>query len=293
MTCPSDNQLAELVDGSVLDAARAEIERHLDGCDACTLLVAELAWVVRKGPTAPPGYRFVREVAPEVYEAIDRDGRSVLVELGGIDPQLAHAKHPSVAEIYDLDSGFVVYERLTTTLRTWSEGKSTAQRLAAWTQVLRGLTAIHRVGAVHGRVSPDHVFVDGERVVIGGFARPLARTAGYLAAEVLEGKRETPRSDQLAACVSLYEALAGKKPFTGATAGALAVAMATPPPPPPGVERQVAAAILRGMAFDPARRWPATSELATALADPAPGRRRWLLAAIALGVLAVIATLVL
>jgi hypothetical protein len=216
MTCPSDNQLAELVDGSLAGGARVSVEQHLDRCDLCAQLVAERAWVVGGGPVAPAGYRFVRELGEGVFEALDHADRYVIVELGSVDKGLATVRHPGVATIREIGDGFVAYEHLTTTLRAWSETASPARRLAAWTQVLRGLAAIHRAGVVHGRVSPDHVFVEGDRVVIGGFARPLARTAGYLAAEALEGKPASARSDQLGACVALYESLAD---FTVATDG--------------------------------------------------------------------------
>jgi hypothetical protein len=288
MSCPTDNELAELVDGSLRESRSAEVERHLDGCDACTLLVAELAWVVGAGVVAPPGYRFTKQLAPNVFEAIGSAGPAI-VELGAVAPEIASVKHPAVATIFDVGDDFIAYERVATSLRAWSDGRSPVQRLAAWTAVLRGLAAIHRAGAVHGAISPDHVFVDGDRVLIAAFARPLSRTSGYLAAEILEGNPATAASDQLAACIALYEALAGRKPFVGATPGALVVTMASPPPLLATIDRGRARSIARGLAFDPADRWRDMDSLVAALERPSSDRRPWVFAAIAAAAIVAIA----
>jgi len=152
--------------------------------------------------------------------------------------------------------------------------------------MLDGLAAIHRAGLVHGRLTPEHVFVADGRPVIGGFARPVARTSGYLAAEVLEGKQATASSDQASACIALYELLAGHRPFAGATPGALAVAM-TSPPDPAGIDRAVYRTLQRGLAADPARRWPDVVALANALAAPARRSFRVAVAMIAIAALAI------
>jgi hypothetical protein len=46
VTCPSDNELASLVDGALIASAREAIERHLDDCSACTAALRELAWIL-------------------------------------------------------------------------------------------------------------------------------------------------------------------------------------------------------------------------------------------------------
>lgn len=51
MTCPDANVIAAFTRGELAGAARVEIETHLDGCDACDELVAELARIEVPGET--------------------------------------------------------------------------------------------------------------------------------------------------------------------------------------------------------------------------------------------------
>jgi anti-sigma factor RsiW len=50
--CPSANDLAALLDGTIAAGRRIVVERHLDTCLACTELVAELARSLAPGMTA-------------------------------------------------------------------------------------------------------------------------------------------------------------------------------------------------------------------------------------------------
>jgi serine/threonine protein kinase len=154
--------------------------------------------------------------------------------------------------------------------------------------VLAGLAALHRAGVVHGAFSPDCVFVDAR---VGGFTTPPSRTAGYLAPEQLANQPATARSDQFSACVAIYEALANKKPFSGATPGALAVAMSSPPEPPAALDRRVFEVLARGLAADPAKRWPDVDALADALARPPRSRAPFVAAGVALVAMAIVVAL--
>jgi hypothetical protein len=278
--CPDDNELTQLVDGSIADAARARIERHLDACRTCTRLVGELAWVVAPPRDAPPGYRLGRAIDAATWEAEHGDRRVSIGFAPHVDARLGSVRHPNVIAVHVIgtlgDEQFVVTELVRTTVR------DTRATLAVWQQALAGLAALHRASIVHGAFSPDAVFVDGARVLVGGFANAPSRTAGYLAPEQLENRPATARSDQFSACVALYEALANKKPFTGATPGALAVAMSSPPEPPAELDRRLYTVLARGLAADPAKRWPDVEALAAALARPRRPRAPFVAAGVAL-----------
>ena len=111
-------------------------------------------------------------------------------------------------------------------------------------------------------------------------------TLAYMPLEQLQGREVDARSDQFGFCVALWEALYGERPFAGSTAAALERALASEEvgPPPQGSRVRALAALrtsdafgvrrpptavrrvlLRGLAADPARRWPAMDELLAAL----------------------------
>jgi serine/threonine protein kinase len=159
----------------------------------------------------------------------------------------------------------------------------------------RGLAAAHSAGLIHRDFKPENVLLgdDGRpRVTDFGLARardlgdptsspiatvlsssPLltltdagvvAGTPAYMAPEQFEGARADERTDQFNFCAALYRALYGQRPFGGeatVTMGALAREVSTgklrPPPPGTPVPDQVFSLVARGLARDPADRFPA------------------------------------
>ncbi len=99
-----------------------------------------------------------------------------------------------------------------------------------------------------------------------------------MAPEQVRRGEATAHSDQFAFCVALYEALYGVRPFAATTSPALASAIQHAEPPPPPATSHVPAWLLpvvrRGLAKDPAQRYPSLAEL-LARAGPRPrGRAR-------------------
>jgi tetratricopeptide (TPR) repeat protein/tRNA A-37 threonylcarbamoyl transferase component Bud32 len=115
----------------------------------------------------------------------------------------------------------------------------------------------------------------------------LTRTGGmmgtpaYMAPEQHLGETATPRSDQFAFCVALWEALYGQRPFPGRDLPSLSLAVTTgrfaePPSDGPFANRvpaHVHRALLRGLSTEPSNRFANMEALVKALTHD-PGRRR-------------------
>jgi serine/threonine protein kinase len=238
---------------------------------------------------------------------------------------MARLSHPNVARVYDVgnvgDQLFIAMEFIRgQTLRSWL-----AARTRTWKEIRavflaagRGLAAAHREGIVHRDFKPDNVLIDEDgraRVVDFGLAssvhadpprahdtaddiltdatQPSDADAGgtpaYMAPEQHTGRSGDARSDQFSFCVTLFEALHGRRPFLGRTwqtlrpqvmRGDTGAAQRRIPP-------HVGRAVNRGLASDPERRFADMDALLAEL-EREPGRRPgWKL--LALGTAAVLA----
>src|SRR3712207_950010 len=92
-------------------------------------------------------------------------------------------------------------------------------------------------------------------------------TAQYLSPEQAVGRPATAASDLYSLGIVAYEALAGRRPFTGPTAVDIAVAHVNDPVPPlpPHVSPGLAALVMRLLSKDPAERPATAASLARAL----------------------------
>ena len=232
---------------------------------------------------------------------------------------MARLNHPNVVTVYELGvagrRAFVAMELVDgETLRAWLVTPRT------WREVIdvavavgRGLAAAHAAGLVHRDVKPENVLIarDGRTLVTDfGLAKlveevqaravtengeaealdcamtvtgAIVGTPAYMAPEQLEGRGVDAQSDQFSFCVTIYEALFGARPFPASNVAELRAKIhdgPRKPADPRGVPARVAHALERGLAEDPAARWPSIEAL---LAELAPGRRRrgWIIAAAA------------
>jgi serine/threonine protein kinase/tetratricopeptide (TPR) repeat protein len=115
-------------------------------------------------------------------------------------------------------------------------------------------------------------------------------TPGYVAPEHLEGALADARSDQFSFATSMYAALYGRKPYPAKSFKEYRaeVAAGFPEPPTVGVPSWVRRVVERGLAIDPAARFPSMDAMLDELErDPAVRRKRVALAAGAIMVLAI------
>ena len=118
----------------------------------------------------------------------------------------------------------------------------------------RGLRGLPRVGGATFEVTDAGVLIG---------------TPAYMAPEQHAGAHVDPRSDQFSFCVALYEALYGVRPFGGRTREEVArnarEGRFEPRPPGSRVPGSLRDLLLRGLAADPADRFPSMHALLRAL----------------------------
>jgi eukaryotic-like serine/threonine-protein kinase len=201
--------------------------------------------------------------------------------------------HPNVVTIYDVSEGedggrpFIVMELMTggtVAERLRAARPSDAEALDGLRQAAAALDDAHERGLVHRDIKPGNLLLDARgRVGVAdfGIAR-LARdqtvtstgqvlgTAAYLSPEQARGDPATPASDRYALAVVAFQLLTGRRPFNAEHFAAQARQHIEAPPPPassirPELPPGVDAALGRGLAKEPARRWPTAGAMVQAL----------------------------
>jgi serine/threonine-protein kinase len=205
---------------------------------------------------------------------------------------LARLDHPNIIAVHDLviddgQAGIVMELVPGGTLRPLvRDGPMPADRVAALgRQLAQALAAAHAASVVHGDVKPENVLVaatDPLTVKLGdfGIARLLDATASstssrigtprYLSPELATGDPAGPAGDVYSLGVVLYEALAGRPPFTADSPVALWRAHADLAPPRPDAISDAWWTLLERMLAKRADRRPTAAEVAAALATGQP-----------------------
>ncbi|HEX6654209.1 MAG TPA: Stk1 family PASTA domain-containing Ser/Thr kinase [Thermoleophilaceae bacterium] len=150
-------------------------------------------------------------------------------------------------------------------------------------QILQAAGFAHSHGVIHRDFKPHNVIVDEAghaKVTDFGIARAGASemtetgsimgTAQYLSPEQAQGHAVTATSDLYSIGVMLYEMLAGRLPFDGDSAVAVALKHLSEPPPPisqwrPDVHPALEAVVMAALAKDPSHRWQSAEDLAAGL----------------------------
>ncbi len=208
----------------------------------------------------------------------------------------AAVTHPNLATIYEVGEVagqiFIAMELVEgATLRALlvdGEPLPLARALHLFRGLARGLAAAHRKGVVHRDLKPENVFVtSGDEVKILDFglakladpvteakaeglgelatapqlteAGQILGTPSYMSPEQACGRGAGPTSDVFSMGVLLFEMLAGRRPFRGASVVEVIAAVARDEPPElaalnPAVPAMIDSLVARCLAKDPAAR---------------------------------------
>jgi serine/threonine-protein kinase len=251
----------------------------------------------------------------QVYKAFDEQlGREVALKfLNSVGPEhtaqlvkeartQARVKHPGICQVYEVVESvgrpFIAMQLIEgPTLAAAAAELSLAEKVTILRLVAEAVEAAHQLGIVHRDLKPANVLV--ERAPDGGL-RPyvtdfgLARevdkslTAGmvgtpnFMAPEQARGDIDAigPLTDVWALGATLYQLLAGKPPFDGASIMSILRSVELDEPARlPSLPRELEAIVFRCLEKTPAKRYPSAAALARDLeaferGEPVVARRR-------------------
>lgn len=216
------------------------------------------------------------------------DGESLAARLAKAKPQ----SHPESVSILDLESDTAATGEDRRSGGDPSSGPGTRKEIHDLLEIVekaaRALHVAHEAGVVHRDIKPGNIIVtrEGEPVILDfGLARAMDEdlptltrtgdvfgTPAYMSPEQLRGdvRAIDRRTDVWALGVVLYEALAGRRPFTAVTRHRLADAILRqdaedPRHLNPSMPRDLAVVLLTALEKEPARRYQTALDLAEEL----------------------------
>ena len=266
----------------------------------------------------------IKLLRPGAYGAVDSAGagRERLQREARAMAKLSHPNVLAIHEVGEIDGQLFLATELAPggTLQQWqlAEPRGWRDVLARYVQAGRGLAAAHAVGLVHRDFKPANVLLDKDgnaRVADFGLVAvdravtpeepaaasidpaltqsgALVGTPAYMAPEQVSRGAVGPAADQFSFCVALWGALHGAAPFAGSIASTIVEnvrANRIVEPRDSDVPEWLRAVLRRGLAFDPAERWPSMDALLSELTrDPAAERARRLAIGATIGTVVVL-----
>ena len=225
--------------------------------------------------------RLKREVAIKVLpeslahdqERIDRFGQEARA--------VAALNHPHICQLYDVGPGYLVMELVD---GKPLKGPLPAEKAVEYAgQILDALDAAHRKGITHRDLKPSNILVtrQGIKLLDFGLAKQAAKsresdetvtaplteqgqvpgTAHYIAPERLQGEEADARSDLFSFGCVLYEMLAGRRAFEGATTPSVMAAILEREPAPLEVAEPLDRVVRKCLAKDPDERFQTARDL--------------------------------
>ena len=277
--------MPEVSEGSVVDGRYRVLQRIGSGGMADVWL-AEDTHLQRRVALKVLHSRFAQD-----REFIERFRREAEAAAG--------LQHPNVVAVFDrgdVDGTYYIamqYLEGPTLKELIDAGLSPEQAVHLIRQVLEAARFAHRHGIVHRDLKPQNVIVDAEgkaAVADFGIARAgvseitqagsVMGTPHYLSPEQAQGQDVTAVSDLYSIGVILYEALAGRAPFEGESAVAVAMKQVSQSPQrpssiDPNVSPALDAVVMRALEKDPGQRFQSAdafiAALDAALEDPGAG----------------------
>ncbi|WP_165947184.1 protein kinase [Micromonospora sp. 15K316] len=221
---------------------------------------------------------------------------------------MAALRHPGVAQVYDYgETGRSGEPVLAYIVMECVQGQPLSERIAEVgrldpaeamsiaAQTARALQAAHDAGVVHRDVKPHNLIIEPDgHVVLVDFgvavtqdgasltgANEVVGTALYMAPEQVARNETTSAIDIYALGAVVYHCLAGRPPYEGDNAVAVAIRHLEdePAPLPHDVPAEVRQLVATAMAKEPERRFPTAEAMATAAQDLAGSPERQLTAA--------------
>ena len=232
-----------------------------------------------------------RRVAAKVLRAEFAGDKAFLDRLRAEARNSAALSHQNIAAIYDygeqVGSGYLIMELVhgepLAELLARERTLEPAQLLPILGQTARALHTAHMAGVVHRDVKPSNILITADGHVkitdfgisVGSNQAPMTAagmvmgTAQYLPPEQAMGRAATGAGDIYALGVVAYEALAGRRPFTGSTQVDIAFAHVNQPVPPlPDViDVRVRDVVMQMLDKDPERRPRSAASLARMLEE--------------------------
>jgi serine/threonine-protein kinase len=190
----------------------------------------------------------------------------------------ARVDHEGIADVYDYGEGsgsaYLVMELVSgDSLARIIEKRirlSGVEVLSIMEQTARALHAAHEDGLVHRDVKPGNLLITPSgkvKITDFGIARvadqvaltatgQVMGTVQYLAPEQATGKQATPSTDIYSLGIVAYEALTGRRPFTGESQMVIAMAQINDKPPAMGedIDQRVQDLVLSCLAKKPNQR---------------------------------------
>ncbi|MBK9613062.1 protein kinase [Candidatus Amarobacter glycogenicus] len=238
--------------------------------------------------------RLRRWVAVKVlHEQFSGTGSELVAAFEREATVIARMQHQNIVGVYDAGSHdgrrYIVMEyvhgySLRQLLET--QGRMTeAEAIRYGVQIASALHYAHGQGVVHCDIKPENVLINEAgvakvadfgvaetltRTMAPGQAQDLLGTIAYLAPEIIEGSDPSPSSDIYSLGLTLFELVAGRTPFSGASAGAaLGQRLATPAPPlrtfARGASIELESTLARALALSPVDRYPNAAVFGAAL----------------------------